>query len=422
MGIFTAMTSPRTTNRSSALHALIALVLGLAIGVAVARSGSATGIRVVGWLEPLGTMWVNAIRMTVIPLIVASLIVAVSGTEPGTVGRLGTRAFLVFVLLLASIAALTALVAPVIFTRLVIDPVAAQSIRSGVAVVQRPEVPGFTNWLVSLVPTNPIKAAADGAMLPLVVFTLALGLSIGQLTMEMRAPVVDFFRGVAEAMGLLVRWVLALAPFGVFALSLSLATKLGTSVVSAVGFYLVVHSALLLLAVVLLYVVVVVVACVPLARFARAALPAQIVAMTTRSSMAALPAMLTSSEQVLGLPRTVTSFALPLAVSTFRLNQAVTWVVTALFAGKLYGVEVGAPEVWTMAVTSVLMSFSIPGIPSAALFVIAPFLGGIGIPPESVGVLIAVDILPDVFKTLCNVTGHLASVTILGRGERPLSS
>ena len=421
MGIFTAMNSP-TTNRSSAVHALIALVLGLAIGMTVARSGSVTGVQVVGWLEPLGTMWVNAIRMTVIPLIVASLIVAVSGTEPGTVGRLGTRAFLVFFLLLASIAALTALVAPVVFTRLVIDPAAAQSIRAGVATVERPEVPGFMSWVVSLVPTSPIKAAADGAMLPLVVFTLALGLSIGQLTSEMRAPAVDFFRGVAEAMGLLVRWVLALAPIGVFALSLSLATKLGTSVVSAVGFYLLVHSALLLAAVGLLYVVVVVVGRVPLARFARAALPAQIVAMTTRSSMAALPAMLTSAEQVLELPRTVTSFALPLAVSTFRLNQAVTWVVTALFAGKLYGVEVGTPQVWTMAVTSVLMSFSIPGIPSAALFVIAPFLGGIGIPPESVGVLIAVDILPDVFKTLCNVTGHLTSVTILGRGEKRVSA
>ncbi len=406
-----------STRSSTAVQALVALALGLGIGIAVSASASASAVRAVGWVEPLGTMWVNAIRMTVIPLIVSSLIVAVSSTEPGTVGRLGTRAFVIFVVMLSVLAAITAVVAPPIFARLVIDPAAAQAIRSGVGAAQRPEMPGFTSWLLSLVPTNPIKAAADGAMLPLVVFALAFGLALGRLALETRVAVVDFFRGVAEAMTLLVRWVLVLAPLGVFFLALSLATKLGSSVVGAVGFYVVVHSALQLMAVVLLYLVVVFIARVPLATFARAALPAQVVAMTTRSSMAALPAMLTSAEQVLGLPRTITSFALPFATSTFRLNQAVTWVVMALFAGKLYGVELGAAQVATIAVTSVLMSFSVPGIPSGSLFIIAPFFASVGIPAEAIGVLIAVDLVPDVFKTLANVTGHLTSVAVLGRRE-----
>jgi Na+/H+-dicarboxylate symporter len=410
------------TRGGSALHALVALVLGLAIGIAISASGSPSATRVVGWIEPLGTMWVNAIRMTVIPLIVSSLLVAVSATAPGTVGRLGTRAFVIFFILLSAMAAITAVVAPLIFTGLSIDPVAAQAIRAGVAPVQRPEMPGFSSWLVSLVPANPIKAAADGAMLPLVVFTLAFGLAIGRLSDSVRAPIVDFFRGVAGAMTLLVQWVLVLAPIGVFALALSLATKLGTSVVGAVGFYVIVHSALLLLSVVLLYVVVTLFSRVSLVQFARAALPAQIVAMTTRSSMAALPAMLTSAEETLGLPRTVTSFALPLATSTFRFNQAVTWVVVALFAAKLYGVDLAAAQIATIAVTSVLMSFSVPGIPSASLFVIAPFLASVGIPAEAIGVLIAIDLLPDVFKTLANVTGHLASVTLLARGESSTAS
>ncbi len=364
-------------------------------------------------------MWVNAIRMTVIPLIVSSLLVAVSAAAPGTVGRLGTRAFVIFFILLSVMAAITAVVAPLIFTGLTIDPAAAQAIRAGVAPVQRPEMPDFSSWLVNIVPTNPIKAAADGAMLPLVVFTLAFGLAIGRLSDTVHAPIVAFFRGIAEAMTLLVQWVLLLAPLGVFALALALATKLGTSVVGAVGFYVIVHSGLLLVGVVLLYVAVALFSRVSLAQFARAALPAQIVAMTTRSSMAALPAMLTSAEETLGLPRTVTSFALPLATSTFRFNQAVTWVVVALFAAKLYGIDLAAAQIATIAVTSVLMSFSVPGIPSASLFVIAPFLASVGIPAEAIGVLIAVDLLPDVFKTLANVTGHLASVTLLARGESP---
>ena len=337
-------------------------------------------MRVVGWIEPFGTAWVNAIRMTVIPLIVSSLLVAVSAAAPGTVGRLGTKSFVIFFILLATMAAITALVAPIIFSALTIDPAAAQSIRAGVAPIQRPELPSFTSWLVGLVPTNPIKAAVDGAMLPLVVFTLAFGLALGRLPTDLRTPIVGFFRGIAEAMTLLVRWILKLAPFGVFALALALAAKLGTSVVGAVGFYVIAHSALLLLGVLLLYLAVMLFSRVSLVRFARAALPAQIVAMTTRSSMAALPAMLTSAEQTLGLPRTVTSFALPLATSTFRFNQAVTWVVVALFSAKLYGVDLAATQIATIAVTSVLMSFSVPGIPSASLFVIAPFLANSAFP------------------------------------------
>ncbi|MEO7457125.1 MAG: dicarboxylate/amino acid:cation symporter [Gemmatimonadaceae bacterium] len=402
-----------TAGRSAAWYTLAALGLGLTLGIAASATGDLNAARAASWLEPVGSMWVNAIRMTVIPLVVASLLVAVSATAPGTVGKLGGRAFLIFVLLLSAMAAITALVAPLIFSRLTIDPSAAAAIRAGVAPVTRPELPTFANWLVSLLPTNPIKAASDGAMLPLVVFTLVFGLALGRLAPELRGPIVAFFRGVAEAMSLLVRWVLTLAPIGVFALAFVLAAKLGSSVVGAVGFYVVTHSALLLVSVVLLYVVVMLFTPTPVRLFARAALPAQVVAMTTRSSMAALPAMLTSAEQALGLPRTVTSFALPLATSIFRFNQAVTWVVVALFAGKLYGVELASSQVVTIAVTSVLMSFSVPGIPSASLFIIAPFLASVGIPPEAIGVLIAVDLLPDVFKTLANVTGHLASVTVL---------
>ena len=406
------------TATSRALHTLAALALGLAAGIAISMSGSGPAQRLVGYIEPIGIMWVNAIRMTVIPLIVSSLIVAVSAATPGTIGRLGSRAFVVFFVMLAVIATITALVAPVLFRGLVIDPAAATAIRSGVPVVQRPELPSFANWLVGIVPTNPIKAAADGTMLSLVVFALAFGLAVGRLADAQREPLLAFFRGIAEAMSVLVQWVLSLSSIGVFALALALAAKLGSSVVGAVGYYVVVHAGLLIAATFLMYLAVMLFSMVSVARFARAVLPGQVVGMTTRSSMAALPALINSADKTLSLPRTVTSFALPLATSTFRLNQSVTWVVVMLFAAKLYGVEIGTGAVATIAATSVLMSFSVPGIPSAALFMIAPFLATVGIPPEAVGVLIAIDLLPDVFKTLLNVTGQLAAVSILAAGER----
>jgi Na+/H+-dicarboxylate symporter len=262
-----------------------------------------------------------------------------------------------------------------------------------------------------------MKAAADGAMLPLVVFTLAFGLALGRLAMETRKPVIDFFRGVAEAMTVLIRWILAFAPIGIFALALALATKLGTEAIGAALFYVVTVSALLLASTVLLYLFIGVFAPATLGAFTRAALPAQIVAVTTRSSMAPLPLLLTSAEQTLGLPRTVTSFALPLASSTFRYCQPLTWQAYAAFGAALYGIQLGVPEIATLAVTSILMSFSVPGIPSGGLYVVAPFLAAVGIPVEVIGVLIALDLVPDVFKSLTNVTAHLAAVTLVARGE-----
>ena len=406
---------PRGGGRT-ALHAFAALVLGLLLGVGAASSGSEAALRLVALVEPVGTIWINAVRMTVIPLIVSSLVVAVAGAAPRTVGRLGVRAFALFLAILSATAALTMLVAPPLFDRLAIDPAAAASIRAAAGTVERPELPSFASWLVGLVPTNPIGAAADGAMLPLLVFTLAFGLALARLAPDTREPVVAFFRGVAAAMTTLVGWILVVAPIGVFALALALAVRLGTGVVGAVGFYLAAHSAILLLALVLLYAVVAAAAPVRLGAFARALLPAQVVAVTTRSSLAALPAMLASARTV-GLPTSTASFVLPLSVSTFRLNQAVTWVVMALFAAKLYGVGLPPAELATLAVTSVLMSFSVPGIPSGSLFVVAPFFAAAGIPPESVGVLIALDLVPDVFKTLLNVTASFSVAALLGRSN-----
>ena len=135
--------------------------------------------------------------------------------------------------------------------------------------------------------------------------------------------------------------------------------------------------------------------------------------------MAALPANIVAAERALGLPRSLVSFALPFAVSVFRLNQPISWLAMALFAAKLYGVDLGMTSIVTLAVSSVLLSFSVPGIPSGSLFIVAPFFAAHGIPAESIGVLIALDVVPDVFKTLCNVTGHLTSAVLVSRdGKR----
>jgi proton glutamate symport protein len=411
--------TPRTiTNLRSplprgALLALVALILGLAAGILVATTASAAGSRLVAMIAPIGVLWVNAIRMTVIPLIVASLIVATAGTEARAVGRLGIRAFVVFLGLLGLLAVLAIVAAPALFDGLTIGAGAAESIRAGVEATDQPALPSFADWLTEVIPVNPVRAATEGAMLPLVVFSLAFGVALSRLSTTHRTPVVAFFSAVSDAMLLLVGWILVVAPLGIFALALPLAARLGTGVVGAVGVYLAAHSGLLLLATLALYVIVALFSRVSVRAFARAALAPQLVAVTTRSSMAALPANIVAAERGLGLPRSLVSFALPFAVSVFRLNQPISWLAMALFAAKLYGVDLEMTSIVTLAVSSVLLSFSVPGIPSGSLFIVAPFFAAHGIPAESIGVLIALDVVPDVFKTLCNVTGHLTAVTLL---------
>ena len=358
-------------------------------------------------------MWVNAIRMTVIPLIVSSLIVAISGAGPGMAKQLGLRAILVFFGLLVTAGIISGIGLPVVFESLTIDPEASRLIRASATPVSSPEMPTVAAWFISLIPNNPIKAAADGAMLPLVVFTIAFGLAVGTLGDAARKPVVDLFAGIAAASTVMVRWILVVAPVGVFALAIALATRVGTGIFGAVGFYLVAHSTFCVIVMIALYVIIVATRRASLGTFARAALPAQVVAASTRASMAALPANLTAADEILKLPRAASAFTLPLAVSLLRLNQPVSWLAMALFAAKLYGVPISGATMVTILVTSIVMSFSVPGIPSGSLFVVAPFFVSYGIPAEAIGVLIALDVIPDFFKTPLNVTGHLAATVLI---------
>ena len=408
----------RFMSERAAFTAVIALAAGMTIGSAASASNSVLAVRVISWVEPIGTLWVNAIRMTVIPLVVASLISAVAGDVNTSFARLGIRSLGLFIAMLSVAAAVTVLVAPPAF-RFLADRQPRAPVPVSVEAAQRPPaMPSFRAWLTELIPANPFKAAVDGAILPLVIFTLMFAFALRGLAPDARRPLLGICRGISEGMVILVRAILVLTPVGVLALSSSIATKTGWRVMGAVGAYLVTFIGLLVLITVVLYPFATYFGKVPLRTFARAALPAQVVAMTTRSSMAALPVMVTSAEETLRVRPDIAAFVLPLSVATFRLNQPVSWPVMALFAAEVYNVKLAPVQVLTLATISVLMSFSIPGIPSAGLFVVAPIFAAVNIPPESIGLLLALDIIPDMFKTLMNVTAHLSVVTIVSRDGR----
>ena len=403
---------------------LIALVVGLAIGVAISTTDNTVLRRVPGLLEPVGTIWVNGLRMTVIPLVVSAILIGIASMpDTRSIGRIGGRAMLCFLVVLLVTAAFTVVVGPVVLSGLHIDGDAARSLRataqvaSGDAMQSAKKITGFGQWLVDLVPTNPIKAAADGAMLPLISFTLLLGLAITRISAEGREHLMGVVRGVNDASLLLVRWVLVAAPVGVFALSVPLATRLGISAAGAVAYFVVAVSSMLVAYMLLLYLAAWIIGKQGLRTFARAAAPAQAVAFSSRSSLVALPAMLEGADTVMHLPLAIRSFLLPLAVAMFRCGAAIALPFGVLFAARLYGVELSAAQLVTVALTSVLTTFSAPGIPGGSIIVMVPVLLAVDLPVGAVGLLLGVDTIPDMFRTTTNVTGDMAVAAILARFE-----
>ncbi len=402
---------------------IVALTAAIVLGTIIGALGSVPLTNAADALAPLGTLWVNAIRMTVIPLVISLLITGVaSASDVKAIGRLGKRTLLVFVLLSGSVALIGIPLAAALFgilPRIVTErPVlpagaaaAAGELSSG-APIQT-----LAGWLTSLVPTNPISAAANGAMLPLIVFTLLLAVAIARCPPESRKPLVDFFRALADAMLMLVRWVILLAPIGVFALLLPLAAHAAGAMVGGIGFYVAAYSAGCILIILLLYPVVAVFGMVPVRRFARAALPSQLIAFSSSSSIASLPALVEGAERGLELPAAITGFVLPLAVSTFKIAAPVSWTMGALFVGWFYDVPLHARELATVAIAAVFLSFGVPGIPRGAFIMLTPLFAAIGLPIEGIGILIAVDALPDLFATTLNVTGDLAAAALVARSE-----
>lgn len=398
---------------------LLGLILGLVAGVWLAPAEAGAAATVVAWLQPIGALWVNAIRMTVIPLLVALLLTGILSSGTATVARVGGRGVAWFVGLAAFSAALGGLGAPRLLRWFGTDNVRLPDVSGGAVETSEVTLPPFSDWFVNLLPSNPVEAAADGAILPLVLFTVIFGLAASRVGEPQRSRIRDGADAVAKTMFVIVGWILAVAPLGVFALTLSLAARTGASLVGAVAGFLATAAILVGLATLALYPLVAVLGRVPLSRFAKACAPAQAVGFSTRSSLASLPVMMEEAERTLRLPEHVTGLVLPAAVSLFKYASPVVRIAGTFFVASLYGVDLGVIETATLVASLGALSFYSPGIPSGGLFVMAPIYQAFGLPLEGIGILIALDVVPDMFITTGNVTADLAVATLVAAGADP---
>jgi Na+/H+-dicarboxylate symporter len=367
-------------------------------------------------VEVIGTLWINAILMTIVPLIVSKIVVSIAGAgDVRAVGRAGWRAGALFLLLLTAAAAVAALVMPTVFAWMPLYPAATAALRASAGATSAGPPPTLAQMVLALVPTNAVRAAADGAIVPLIVFTVAFAFGASRISPAVRDPLVAVFRGIDAAITVLLHWIVACSPYGVFALGVGLAIRVGVGIVGALAFYIVASSVALLVATAALYVLVFAVRRVSPRRFAHAAAPAQAVAFGTHSSMAALPAMIEGMDARLGLPQTATGFVLPLSLAVFKYSGPVWFVVVTCFVSRLYDVAIDPSRFVVIALTAVVTSFAVGGVPSGAVVVVAPVLAAAGLPAEAIGLLLAIDPLPNAFRTVANVTGMMA-VTVLASG------
>jgi Na+/H+-dicarboxylate symporter len=400
---------------------VIGLIAGLVLGSALGAFDGAVALRVADVLQPVGDLWINAIRMTIVPLVIALLFVSVAARETRDgLGRLTATTGATFVALLLFACVVALLIVPPLINDMKLSPEAATALRSTAqvgadsTVMRASHLPGFSAWVTSLVPPNVIKAAADGALLPLIVFTFAFALAARRIDARLRASLVEFFTALAGATTTIVDWIIFVAPIGVFALVTAAASRAGTAVASATAYYIVAICAAHVLLALLTYPIASILGRVPLGWFTRAVLPAQAVALSSSSSLASLPALVEGS-RALGQPVEVSGFALPLAVSTFKLVTPITWLMSVLFLAKLYGVPLATGASITIVLSAVALSFATPGVPQGAQLVLAPILVTYGIPPAGIALLIAADTIPDLFATMANVTGDFVAGTVIAR-------
>lgn len=398
------------------------LVGGAVAGLALARLTPDVAGRVVAVAEPLGTLWLNALQMTVLPLVVSLLIVGVAqAADIAATGRIARRALAWILGLSTGAAILAAVLAPLVLATVPRSAGLAAALDGAAAArpVDGPAAPAPAAGITTLVPRNVFAAAASGAVAPVVLFTLCFAIALTTLEPDRRTPVVALAQTVADVMTRIVGWVLRAGPVGVAALILPVTVRAGGGVLGALGAYVAMLVAVYLAITALLYALVRVGRGEELARFAAAALPAQLVAASTQSSLASLPAMMESARR-LGYPAAVCGLVLPLAVSLFRITSPAQYVAVASFIAWANGVELAAGTLSLAILMSVVISLGSVGLPGQASFMgtVLPVVQSAGLPIEPLGLLLAVDLVPDVFATVGNVTGDLALTSRIAGAER----
>jgi len=404
---------------STPIRILLALILGLIGGAILARSGGGLTPHVVAIAEPLGGMWLDGLRMTIVPLVVSLLITGIASTASAArAGGVAARALGMILGVLWVSSTLGWLLSDLFWRIWPIPVEAGRALREALGAQGGaiPPTPGVADFLRGIVPNNPIKSATETDMLPLIFFAGVFGFAMTRLPDGPRALLSRGFSAIADTMLIVIGWVIWLAPIGVFALALAVGAKAGLSAAGALAHYVATLSAIGLMITLLGYPLAVIGGRVGLGRFARALFPVQAVAISTQSSLASLPVMLRAVEN-LGVEPATAGIVLPLEVALFRATGPAMNIGVALYVAHWFGIHLGPAQIVAGIAAAAITTMGAVSLPGQVSFVssIAPIALAIGVPVQPLLILIAVETVPDIFRTLGNVVMDVAVTRVVAR-------
>lgn len=389
------------------LRILGGVLAGLGLGIA-----AGPGSPFIPAAQLIGGVWLDGLRMTVIPLVFGLIVTGIASTLRQGGAALARRALFSFVDLLVLSALVGLLLGELLFAGWELPGALAQPQQAV------PVLPSTADTIRALIPANPIGAAAQGTIVPVVIFALIVAFALGRIEAARAHAIGVLLAALVDTMLVIVGWVLWIAPVGVFALAFAVAAQTGLAVGAALGWYVLVQIIATLALALIIYALVAVSRRVPLSQFVRAAAPAQAVAFTTQSSLAPLPAMLAGA-RALGLARAEADMLLPMAVALFRIAAPASIGIVSLALAHLAGVTLGPLQLVIIAGLAVINTLTIAGLPNQITFfaAYAPPTLAVGLPIELLPLMLAVDAIPDMAYTLSNVTADLGVTALLSSRE-----
>ncbi|WP_277314943.1 dicarboxylate/amino acid:cation symporter [Sphingomonas sp. AOB5] len=405
-----------SASKPQPVRILLGLVIGLLAGALVVPH---TGLPIADWVHPVGKAWLNGLQMTIVPLVVALLITGVTATaEAARAGKLAGRAIALYVTVLFLSAVAAAILTPLFLELWPLPQESAASLRAALSSAEQVgPMPPLGDFFAAIIPANIIKAAAENAFLSLIIFSLIFAFAMTRVPDEPRKLLVGFFEAIRDVMLVVINWVLWVGPIGVFALAMVVGAEAGTGAFGALIHYIVTVSGVGFVVTLFAYPVAIFGGRIAFVRYARAALPSQAVALSTQSSLATLPVMIEGAAE-LEVPVAVSGVTLPLAVAIFRATGPAMNFAVAIYVATWFGIPLTPATLAIGAIVATLTSLGSVSLPGTVSYVsaIAPVSSTIGAPLSPLGLLVAVETLPDIMRTVGNVTWDLATTAWLKRG------
>ena len=404
---------------------LMGMGLGLALGVLLqvtdlANNALVSSYVLNGAIDAGGKIFVTLLKMMVVPLVFVSLVCgARSLGATGSVGRLGGKTIGLYLFTTALAVSFALMLA------LIVDPGLSASDEQNAALTydayQAKEAPSVKDTLINIFPANPIQAMAEGKMLQVIVFALLLGLALSRAG-EAGARIAEFFADLNQVMMKLITMVIQLTPYGVFCLMVKLGASVGwVEIGKVLAYFMTVASALVLHGLVVYPTLLKTLTGLNPLMFLRKMREPMLVAFSTSSSGATLPVTLRTVEHRIGVNNNVAAFAVPLGATINMDGTAIMQGVATVFIAQFFGYQLGIDAYLMVILTATLASIGTAAVPGVGLITLTLVLDQVGLPVEGIGLIIGVDRLLDMLRTVVNVTGDGTVATIVAKSEGQLN-